>query len=340
MKFLLHVAVLLFLMSPATAQDYHRVDSIVNKYPKAFWSPEKLATRIRADFNSDSTRTRAAYVWIARHVRYDVKKYMLMKQKKYVDRLRNQARPFNIETYRRKVALRTLRTKKGVCGDYAVLFNRLCQLINVPSEIIQGHGKTLPEDIGRLPVAVNHGWNAVKINKTWRLIDVTWGSGYLVSNTEKFRFHFNDEYFFTPPDLFALKHFPQDERWLLTESNDSIYAGLPLYHQLRKDIRILNPSAGLIDNRSKYGIQFDVVTDREVWITHAYYRDRRKPHELREGAWLSKGSNTYIIPPPRFTHTYLTVYIDGTAFATYKVKSKKFLRSPFAGQKGTSLASR
>jgi hypothetical protein len=339
MKYISTVFLIVAVFSYGNAQTYRQVDSIVSKYPKAFWSPEKLATRIKIDFHSDSTRARAIYVWMAKHIRYDVRKYLLMKQRKYADKLRNQIKPFNRVTYNEKIALRTLRTKKGVCGDYSILFDRLCALTQVESEVISGTGKTRPEDIGKMPALANHGWNAVKINNKWRLVDVTWGAGHVNLSGKKFSFAFDTTYFFTPPDLFFLNHFPRDKQWLLINRKDSAFAGLPLYHQLRRDITIISPSSGLIVNKSKYGIEFEVLVPGPLWVVYQYRRDKKESY-VDVACCNSKGTVTFSVPPPRSGNDYLTLYFDGQAFATFKVKSRRFLRSPFTGLRGDDIVRR
>jgi hypothetical protein len=328
MKYLLFVFLLVIKVNPGHAQSYHHVDSLVGKYPKAFWPPEKLAKRISIDFHSDSAKARAIFTWMAKHIAYDVQKYKLIKARKYSDPLTNQIKPFNLATYHRKCALRTLRKKKGVCGDYAILYDRLCELTGVPSEVIEGIAKNQPQDIGKMPFGVDHGWNAVKINNTWRLLDVTWGAGGVDDNGNFIR-RFKPQYFFTPPDLFFLNHFPRASKWLLTDKNDSTFALLPLYHQLTREIEFISPAVGVINNKSKYGIQFVIRASDHVLITYRYNRSNTSFAEYMETT-ATDGLVSFIVPPPSHGDDFLTIYCNGKALATFKVKSKRFIRTPFA----------
>lgn len=69
--------------------------------------------------------------------------------------------------------------RKGVCRDYALTFDRLCQLSNIPC--IQITGKT-PFNIIlfmeslmhlKLPTTLHH-WCLVKLNGSWKIMDPTW----------------------------------------------------------------------------------------------------------------------------------------------------------------------
>jgi hypothetical protein len=328
MKYLLFAFLVVVAAYRVQSQPYPYVDSLVGTYPRAFWSPEKLAKRINVDFHSDSAKARAIFTWMAKYIAYDVSKYKLMQQRKYVDPLSKQIRPFHLSTYQRKCALRTLRQKKGVCGDYAILYNRLCELTGLTSKIIQGFAKNKPQKIGRMPVGVDHAWNAVVINNSWRLLDPTWGAGG-VNDNGKFIRQFKPQYFFTPPDLFFRHHFPRDKKWLMADKTDSAFARLPMYHQVSREVELISPSDGIIINKSKYGIQFVIRASAEVSITYYYKRDKSGfTQHLRTETY--DGLVSFTVPPPLHADDFLTIYCNGKAFATFKVKSKRFIRTPFA----------
>jgi Transglutaminase-like superfamily len=59
-----------------------------------------------------------------------------------------------------------IQRKKAVCEGYANLFNVLCQSIGIKSVKIIGYALSNDE--------TDHAWNAVKINRLWYLMDLTW----------------------------------------------------------------------------------------------------------------------------------------------------------------------
>ena len=66
-----------------------------------------------------------------------------------------------------------IRTRKGVCSDYAALFKRLCLKAGIPCKIAVGCGYDTKRDIGA------HAWNVVKLKGKWYHIDPFWADcGY------------------------------------------------------------------------------------------------------------------------------------------------------------------
>src|SRR5690606_17831894 len=52
-----------------------------------------------------------------------------------------------------------------------------------------------------------HGWNAIKLNEKWILVDTTWGTSS-DSTTSEF-------YFDMKPEWAIITHFPEDSNWQL-----------------------------------------------------------------------------------------------------------------------------
>lgn len=69
--------------------------------------------------------------------------------------------------------------RKGVCRDFALLFDELCERSDVPCVIAQGRCQVGLKDgikdlFKRRIKRVNHAWNVVKYNDKWHPIDPTW----------------------------------------------------------------------------------------------------------------------------------------------------------------------
>ena len=141
---------------------------------------------------NDTEKVRAIFRWVTDRVNYDVESL-----------LKRQVGD-NSPEY-------VLKYRKGVCQGYAGLVERLCQEAGIEVAQVRGFAKgygTLPTDKAG---ESNHRWNAVKIDGEWRLLDPTWGAGYL--NLKRFAKDFNDYYFFTPPEQLIFSHFPLEEKW-------------------------------------------------------------------------------------------------------------------------------
>lgn len=235
---------LLFAGLGATAQDYSKVDATVKNYPSSYSGLDKLATQIGKDFKSEDEKARALFTWIAYNVRYDNSPAAMGRKPLRYSYSTEEERRAKVAAIENDLASTTLRTKKGVCHGYAMLYTVVARKLGLQSEVVHGNAKALPDDIGKLPANSNHAWNVVKINGQWKLVDVTWGAGGITNGSRNFTFNFDDNYFFTQPEVFFLNHFPADKKWLLTGKDEAEYASLPLYYDLAYEL--ISPSSGII----------------------------------------------------------------------------------------------
>lgn len=108
----------------------------------------------------------------------------------------------------------------------------MCELVNIECVIIEGFARTSAVDIEKLYLP-NHNWNAVKLNNKWYLCDATWSTGVSNMQSNLFTFQYNDGYFLTEPELFALNHYPVNKQLLLlNEANFTFqeFATSPLFY--------------------------------------------------------------------------------------------------------------
>ena len=61
-----------------------------------------------------------------------------------------------------------LSLQKGVCTEYAQLYNTLARMAGIPSQIINGIAK------GEYDEFEGHSWNLIYINNKWQQVDATW----------------------------------------------------------------------------------------------------------------------------------------------------------------------
>ena len=194
-----------------------KIDSIVDTMNlKTEYEPSELAYSITEPFKTDSEKVRAIYYWITQNISYDYKTFL---DKSFL-RYDIYGKETEEEYYYRRIC-HTIRIKKGVCEDYALLFQFLCKSSKISCEYVAGYGLTVrPNNLLKLSLTedcADHAWNAVQINKKWYLIDVTFASGYIDLNKIKFVKHRNDRYYLTPPKIFILDHHPADPKWQLIE---------------------------------------------------------------------------------------------------------------------------
>lgn len=185
---------------------YTLVDAKMNIIPgNATVSTDAIVNYINANFKTENDKIRAAFYWTASNISYDVK---------------NMFNQNPNETSQEKI-MNTLKTRKGVCIDYAEVFNDLSKKIGIESYIIDGYTK----QYGKV-TTLAHAWTAAKIDGNWYVFDPTWGSGYV--DKGKFSKRINNNYFKAEPSKIIASHIPFDYLWQFLNypiTNGEFYEG-------------------------------------------------------------------------------------------------------------------
>jgi len=195
----------LFVVSlGTTAQktaDYSAVDNKISQIPDSLTqSTQSIARFINSNFSSQNDKVRAVYCWVAKNIQYDVKNMFAV----------------NFYENEQEIIDKTLKTRKGVCMGYAVLFSDIANKTGIKSYVVDGYTK----QNGKVDY-VPHAWVVAKVDSNWHLFDPTWGAGY-VSNS-KFTRQLNNVYFKIKPEEMIKSHMPFDPIWQLlnfTVSNE------------------------------------------------------------------------------------------------------------------------
>ncbi|MBA3827352.1 MAG: hypothetical protein H0X33_00295 [Taibaiella sp.] len=182
---------LLLLSHTVSAQKYTAIDKVALKIPDSMTtSTAGIARYVTAHFTTDEEKARAIFIWIASNIQYD---------------LPNMFAINFYETKEEKIA-KPLRTRKGICENYAAVFNDVCLHSGIRSYVIEGYTKQ-----NWVTDYIPHAWCAAMINNSWYLFDPTWGSGYI--NNKKFYKKINDYYFKAQPAVLIRSHMPFDYLW-------------------------------------------------------------------------------------------------------------------------------
>ncbi len=179
-------------------------------------SPTKLVEYLTNSESSNAQKAFSIYVWMVNNIKYDLKATKKVKVKKHT-------------------AKQTLRRKKGINSEYANLFTNLCDIANVPSRPIVGYYRELNYS-GEPFYEANYIWNALKIDSSWQLLDVTLGAGFAVQKQQKFKRNWsklikkpfinnkyeffkepNYKYFDINPQNYIANHLPVDPTWQLVK---------------------------------------------------------------------------------------------------------------------------
>jgi hypothetical protein len=186
--------------------DFKSVDNSMLQIPESsIASTQGIAGYINSNFSSANDKSRAIFIWIVRNIQYDVANMFVLKT--------------NLKTNER--IEKTLKTRKGVCSDYADLFNDIAGKTGIKSYVIPGYTKQKGV-VDNIP----HAWCAAMIDSTWYLFDPTWGSGYL--QNAKFVKQVNNFYFKTKPEQIIKSHISFDPLWQFSNypiTNHEFYEG-------------------------------------------------------------------------------------------------------------------
>ena len=158
------------------------------------------------EFKEDTVKS--VFDWLAHNIKYDVKKMKQIENGTFGKKLSE----FRNKKEQDRYLLETvIKRKKGVCEDYALLFDELVGALGYESYVVTGYTKTAE---GKLNRKIGHAWNAIKVNGTWQLYDATWGAGY-VEDGRKFVKSYGKEWCDMPATEFAKTHMPFDPVWQL-----------------------------------------------------------------------------------------------------------------------------
>lgn len=146
-----------------------------------------IAAFINKHYHSDDEKISAIYNWITYNIKYDADSihYVILD-----------------EDNEQRVSV-ALRRKRGVCENFAAIFNDLCNKCGIASFAIEGYSKQMGY-IDRTP----HVWCAAFADGEWNLYDPTWDAGF-IRNGNYFD-HQQNNYFKISPADFIQTHLPFD----------------------------------------------------------------------------------------------------------------------------------
>ncbi len=141
-----------------------------------------LAEYIKENYNLDRDKAWAIFDWVTTNISYDT----------------DSINSINLGVNQEAKITEAFRRRKGVCENFAAIFNDICKKSGIVSFVIDGYTKQL----GHVD-KVGHNWCAVFIDGQWHLSDPTWAS----SSGSKAK------YFLVNPSEFIESHMPFDPLW-------------------------------------------------------------------------------------------------------------------------------
>lgn len=315
------ILLLLFLTTTITfSQKLEKVNKIIYSY-KSILSAEELAKKIDSDFKTNLEKIRAIYTWLALNIKYDKETTTLLEAPKYYIYSNEYDLAYRLKRVNNELVSKTITDKKAVCTGYALTFKKLCNLLKIENELIKGYVKTETYEINYIPKNKNHVWNAVKIDGTWLLVDVTYGAGYSINNV----WHSKPNYFYFNVDKESLRltHYPSDSKWMQFFRRKPLnqFCNQPIYNYafFNNGAELITPKKGEIEVfENKITIKVKNINFK-TGILYSFEKSigAKKP-QIRHLDSIT--SITIKIPPEK---KKLYIYFNGESALAYKIKREK-----------------
>jgi len=190
MKWLLILITLFFAAIPCKSQDneFQIVDNLALHIPlEQTHSTADIAAFIQKHFDTDIKRVRAAYVWVTTNIKYD---------KVNIHRV-------ILDEDREEKVTYALQRRKGVCENFAAIFNDICNKSGIRSYVIEG----LTKQNGAIEKSP-HVWCAARIENNWFFFDPTWDAQFI--NYGQITGQRKSNYLKISPADFIQTHIPYD----------------------------------------------------------------------------------------------------------------------------------
>ena len=273
----------LLISISVNSQDFSKVDNLVANYPR-YSSAEDLAAKISKDFTSDEEKARAAFFWLAKHIRYNIKEYYNPTQRSYnFSYATEEEKQQKLQALKDNIVNEAFKNKTGVCEEYAQSFKKIGDLLGLESEVIKGNVRNLPQEIGKPVNESNHAWNAIKLNNKWIILDATWAAGYEYNG--RWIREFNPYFFNIPKEKIFKTHFPEDSLWVLHFGRMSLqeFYNHPIYGHpfLSSTMELISPKNGIItiNSSKKIELQFkNIAANTLIYYTFKGMKYAQKPN--------------------------------------------------------------
>lgn len=192
------LVLVLLVVGNAWALDPQRLDVLERRLNHVVSGQAQLKIEQRLHdltngIQSDKEKAWLIYQWVVRHFRHDSKLSAKIGDPD-------------------KHALEELfRFGGGSCAVYANVVQRLFDKAGLQARTVYGTAKSgaYSRKFGSMPV--NHVWNAVKIDGEWRVVDSTWGAGFV--GDQGFERSPNELFFLMPPEIAVLSHFDAKDQF-------------------------------------------------------------------------------------------------------------------------------
>ncbi len=294
----------------------------------------ELASRLVKNKETQKEKVRAIFYWIAQNIEYRTQvhsrssKYNSVFDDHFIADTTSTLQPLD-----ELVADNVLKTRLAVCDGYARLFKTLCTYAGIEAEVISGYGRVGIDRVGNR-FRSNHSWNAVKLDSTWHLLDVTWASGF-ISYSNRYIQNYDSYYFLTPPADFIRDHYPEDLSWSLMQEPPVLrefhQAPFKLMPFVKYPIKSFLPEKGIVNASMGDTLRFTLhLGDRGEYniAPTSFYDSSMYEFSPRSAFLLPENTNSstqityhYIVNDP--TINWLHIVFNSDVLLRYNLSIRK-----------------
>ena len=273
---------------------------------------QTLANKISALCKNDKEKVSAIFRWITANISYQIRPWYNRPTKLKATSKYQVEDPSDTATILKpldeRVADLVIRRKEAFCDGYARLFKTLCDYNGIKARVVTGYSR-VGMDRGGKNFRSNHTWNAVYLDSSWHLLDVTWASGFLTYSSNEFVQRVDEKYFLPPPSQFINDHYPEDLQWTLLPEPPNLkeYNVSPFKQQgfVRMQITGYIPEKGVVETALGDTIYFELSTNSTI---EAGNKDTLETENLNspqssEPVWANITPIT--IRPGKFIYSYI-----------------------------------
>lgn len=189
-KFLWILPVLFCLPKNLFSENFSRIDSLSIQTPsETLHSMDNLVAYCESNVQTDLSRVRFYFVWIASHIEYE-------------EMVGNDNQ--NPDT--------VFKSKKAICSGYTKLLMQLCEQSGIPARYVAGYGKDINDETN----IQNHAWNVIFVEGQWHSFDVTWAANDLDQDKQIPLSPAFEEWFMPQMAVFQKTHLPFDPAYQLS----------------------------------------------------------------------------------------------------------------------------
>ena len=161
-------------------------------------SMDDLIQKVKAEMHNPLHAATSIYQWMVVNMEYD---YAAKDSEDYV--------------YQNDAAT-IFKNGRGICSEYVSLFNHFMNELDILSVDVVGYCRNCETSDNDYEVPT-HAWNAVFINSSWYMLDVTWDACLSKDNKGKL-IGLSNKYFLKTADEMLSDHLPALPMWQMGDS--------------------------------------------------------------------------------------------------------------------------